>query len=100
MKYIFIKDIQIISKEMHMPQYGIVFHVLMWWVTKNMKFDLYSFIKVFGHRIWKFLIIHIKSHLMNWFLKLKFIIHNKILKMLKICVLFNMYEIQLFLMFK
>jgi len=66
MKYILIKDIQRISKEMHMPQNGIVFRVSMWWVINNMKFDLYSFIKIFGHTTWNFLIIHIKSHLMNW----------------------------------
>jgi hypothetical protein len=40
MKYIFINDIQLISKEIHMPQNGIIFHVSMWWVAKNIKFDL------------------------------------------------------------
>jgi len=43
MKYIFISDIQWISKEIHMPQNGIVFHVSMWWIAKNIKFDLYYF---------------------------------------------------------
>ncbi len=35
MKYLFINDIQWISKEIHMHQNGIVFHVSMWWVTKK-----------------------------------------------------------------
>jgi hypothetical protein len=63
MKYILIRDIQRISKEMHMPQNSIDFHVSMWWVVKNMKFGFYSFINIFGHTTWNFLIIHIKSHL-------------------------------------
>jgi hypothetical protein len=38
MKYILISDIQWISKEIQMPQNGIVFHASMWWPTKNIKF--------------------------------------------------------------
>jgi hypothetical protein len=53
MRYILINDIQIISKEIHMPQIDIVFHVFMWWVIKNIKFDIYYFIKVFDHLWWK-----------------------------------------------
>ncbi len=62
-----------------MPQNGIIFHVLMRWVAKNVNFDIYSFIKIFGHTTWIFLIIHIKSHLMKYFIKkrLKFITCNK-----------------------
>jgi hypothetical protein len=41
MKYIIINDIQRISKEIHMPQIDIFFHVFMWWVIKNIKFDMY-----------------------------------------------------------
>ncbi len=41
MKYILINDIQRISKKIDMPQNGIVFHVSMWWVTKNIEFDFY-----------------------------------------------------------
>jgi hypothetical protein len=41
MKYIIINDIPKNSKEIHMPQNGIVFHVSMSWVAKNIKFDLY-----------------------------------------------------------
>jgi len=40
MKDILISDIQWISKGIHMPQNDIVFHVSMWWVAKNIKFDL------------------------------------------------------------
>jgi hypothetical protein len=40
MKYILIYDIQLISKEIHMPQNGIIFHVSIWWVAKNINFDL------------------------------------------------------------
>jgi hypothetical protein len=39
MKYILINDIQEFKKEFHMPQIGIVFHVSMWWVAKNINFD-------------------------------------------------------------
>jgi hypothetical protein len=66
MKYILINDIQIISKEIYMPQNAIAFHVSMWWVKKNIKFDLFKFIKLFGHTTCNFLIIYIKSHLINW----------------------------------
>jgi len=73
MKYILINDIQRILKEIHMPQHDIIFHVSIWYVTNNIKFDLYLFIKVFGYRTWIFSIwtwifsmIYIKSHLMNW----------------------------------
>jgi hypothetical protein len=65
MKYIINNDIQRFLKKIHMPQNGIVFHVFMWWVANNIKFDLYSFIKVFGHTTWNFLMIYIKSHLIN-----------------------------------
>jgi hypothetical protein len=40
MKYVLISDIQWISKEIHMPQNDIVSHVSIWWVAKNIKFDL------------------------------------------------------------
>jgi hypothetical protein len=45
---------------------GIVFHVSMWWVTNNIKFDLYLVIKIFGHTTWDLKIIYTKSYLMNW----------------------------------
>jgi hypothetical protein len=41
MKYIIINGIQKKLKEIHVPQNDIVFHVFMWWVVKNIKFDLY-----------------------------------------------------------
>jgi hypothetical protein len=65
MKYIPINDIQNISKEIHMPQNGIVFNISMWWVAKNINFYFYSFTKVFSHTTWIFKIISIKKILMN-----------------------------------
>jgi hypothetical protein len=63
MKYVVVNDIQKNSKEIHMPQNGIVFHVSMQWVTNNIKFDFYSFMKLCGHTTWIFNNLH-KSHLM------------------------------------
>jgi len=39
MKYIFISDIQWISKEIHMSQNGIIFHVSMWQVIYDLIFS-------------------------------------------------------------
>jgi hypothetical protein len=39
MKYILINDIKKNSKEIRMPQNGLIFHVSMWWVAKNIKFN-------------------------------------------------------------
>jgi len=39
MKYILINDIQKNSKEINMPQNGIISQVSMWWVAKNIKFN-------------------------------------------------------------
>jgi len=61
MKCILINDIKKKSKEIQMPQNDIVFNVSMWWVAKNIKFDIYSFTKVFGHTTWNFLIISFKK---------------------------------------
>jgi hypothetical protein len=51
MKYILINDIQKIIKEIHMPQIGIVFHVSMWWVAKNIKFDKNYEIKKYVNKL-------------------------------------------------
>jgi len=61
MKYIFINDIEKKSKFLEMA----VFNVSMWWVTKNIRIDLYSLIKVFGDITCNFLMVYTKSHLMN-----------------------------------
>jgi len=52
MKYILINDIQWISKEIHMPQNDIVFHVSMWWVAKLHK----SWSLVIYQNIWSYIL--------------------------------------------